>query len=285
MKNSLFQIMVIVLLSLGSRAENRSAIQVLGETNAAPISTGVVFIGGRYMPPPYVVARKGNELQINGETVDVLFKWPPPEFSETPIVMFPPNVPRSITETSGKYDADVSQYTLDWLSHLQTIKSTNRVNEMISAYNKLPCVEYAYRINDITVGAVWKKSGRDICGLNVYPELMLGRSLDKDFYKSDNLIQKGNRSLHWLCHALKRGDYYFLPTPSDRHSRHTGLSAKAQFRVALPLIDAGASAEEISKAVETQTGAPFTVDFCRALLRHKDSLTPEFRRRIFETVK
>ena len=132
---------------------------------------------------------------------------------------------------------------------------------------------------------MWKKSGRDICGLNVYPELMLGRSLDKDFYKSDNLIQKGNRSLHWLCHALKRGDYYFWPTPSDRHSRHTGLSAKAQFRVALPWIDGGASAEEISKAVETQTGAPFTVDFCRALLRHKDSLTPEFRRRIYEAEK
>ena len=88
-----------------------------------------------------------------------------------------------------------------------------------------------------------------------------------------------------MYERLQVGDYYFLPTPSDRHSRHTGLSAKAQFRVALPLIDGGASAEEISKAVETQTGAPFTVDFCRALLRHKDSLTPEFRRRIFETGK
>jgi hypothetical protein len=255
MKNSLFQIMVIVLLSLGSRAENRSAIQVLGETNAAPISTGVVFIGGRYMPPPYVVARKGNELQINGETVDVLFKWPPPEFKSPPIVTNPPKVPESITENSTCYDVDVERYIAQWLCYLRYVQSTNRVEEMVTAFRNLPCVKKAYRMDDTAVAVIWNGDDESMppVGHHVYPERMLRRALSKEFYTPENLIKVGNRSVEMMYERLKLGDYYFLPTPSDRHSRHTGLSAKAQFKVALPLIDAGASAEEISKAVETQT--------------------------------
>ena len=190
----------------------------------------------------------------------------------------------TITKNSTQYDKEVGKYVVDWLHYLRTIHSTNTIQEMIKAYEALPCVVRAYQRDNNHLGVIWSVGGDD----NVfYPvSLTIGsRAHRKEFYTPENLIKVGNHSVKMMYERLKIGDYYFLPTPSDRHSRHTGLSAKAQFRVALPLIDGGASAEEISKAVETQTGAPFTVDFCRALLRHKDSLTPEFRRRIYETGK
>ena len=74
--------------------------------------------------------------------------------------------------------------------------------------------------------------------------------------------------------------YCFFPTESDPHPRQTGRDARPMFAVALPLIDKGASAEEISEAVERKTGAPVPVEFCRALLRHRDALTPNFRERM-----
>ena len=41
----------------------------LGATRGKPFSSGVVFIDGKYLPPPYVVERWGNGIRINAKNV------------------------------------------------------------------------------------------------------------------------------------------------------------------------------------------------------------------------
>lgn len=51
------------------------AVAELGSFSGVPQMTGFVFIGGRYLPPPYTVSRKGNGLFINRILVEQPVAW------------------------------------------------------------------------------------------------------------------------------------------------------------------------------------------------------------------
>ena len=47
----------------------RASAKALGVTRGKPFSSGVVFVEGKYMPPPYVVERWGTGIRINSKPV------------------------------------------------------------------------------------------------------------------------------------------------------------------------------------------------------------------------
>lgn len=47
----------------------RDSAQALGVTKGKPFGEGVVFVNGKYLPPPYTVERWGTGLRINGRKV------------------------------------------------------------------------------------------------------------------------------------------------------------------------------------------------------------------------
>ena len=51
------------------------AVAELGSLSGVPQMTGFVFIGGRYLTPPYTVSRKGNGLFINRILVEQPVAW------------------------------------------------------------------------------------------------------------------------------------------------------------------------------------------------------------------
>ena len=46
----------------------KASATALGVTRGRPFSSGVVFIDGKYIEPPYVVERWGNGIRINSQT-------------------------------------------------------------------------------------------------------------------------------------------------------------------------------------------------------------------------
>lgn len=47
----------------------KESAKALGVTKGKSIDTGIVFVNGKYLPPPYVVSRWGTGLRINGRKV------------------------------------------------------------------------------------------------------------------------------------------------------------------------------------------------------------------------
>jgi hypothetical protein len=257
------------------------AVSALGTNNCPPVHSGYVFVGGDYVPPPYCVGRTGNYIEINGIAVEAFSVWPVNDAtnSSLPVVTAPPPVPTSVTENSNRFDASVHKYIFDWLYYCVHEGITNRADVVIEAYEKLPCVVSAFKRNG-GVAVVWKNGGDDGVTLNLGPETRFAR-MRKTPQDIASAISLGDRRMSTTARHLASGYYFFFPTAEDRHPTQFGKSPEEMFRIALPLIDAGKSAEEISAAVETQTGAPFPVSFCRALLNHKDSLDAAFRARIY----
>lgn len=54
--------------AFGMQEIPKASAKALGVTRGKPFSSGVVFIEGKYLPPPYVVERWGNGIRINSKT-------------------------------------------------------------------------------------------------------------------------------------------------------------------------------------------------------------------------
>ena len=263
------------------RVETRSAVEVLGITNAPPVDTGLVFIGGKYIPPPYVVGRVGNELRINGVYAENLLKWPPPPQPVFGVVTNLPPVLKTFKKTDRYFGGKhiFSDYFANCVDYFIYKGCTNRAEKVAYALERLPCIKKAYPYKDNTgVQIEWMTGGEDAVVYDVFPERF---HRGRNTYYDDATMKKAvDIPVRLIGEYLKRDEYCFFPTLSDPHPRQTGRDARPMFAAAFPLIDGGASAEEISAEVERKTGAPFPSEFCRALLRHRDSLTPEFRERM-----
>jgi len=139
-----------------------AAEQELGVTNGKPVTNGFVFVDGKYLPPPYVVTRRGHTVQINGVVVERPCPWPIPE---TPTVTTEdPQVPPSLTANSSKYETDFVKYLRAkqsyYYEHLQ-LTGTNFCEAMAKAYAGLPNVERASPdIDPFYVNVVWRNGGK-----------------------------------------------------------------------------------------------------------------------------
>jgi hypothetical protein len=85
---SLLRAALVVLTMLGIRlsagdapqaaaADNAAAIMVFGIDPGPRLDRGIVFIETSYLPPPYVVERRGLGILINGHLVFAGCEWPP----------------------------------------------------------------------------------------------------------------------------------------------------------------------------------------------------------------
>ena len=83
----------------------------IGERKWAPISSGVLFVDGRYIPPPYVVSRKEGDVFVNGHDIAWALQWPPKKrMPPPPPPVGEPVLPASITEKTTKFDKDFIGY-------------------------------------------------------------------------------------------------------------------------------------------------------------------------------
>lgn len=109
-------------------AQDPWAVNRLGATNSAAISTGYVFIDGRYVDAPYQVQQHGRGIFINGEFLNEAvrreFVFPP---VDRPLVTVDPGVPTNFSPTSTFAevwaDAATIQKVCYWRD--QSIRGTN----------------------------------------------------------------------------------------------------------------------------------------------------------------
>ena len=248
----------------------------LGTHSCAAVTNGFVFYGGEYIPIPYSVVRRGVEIFVNSNLIESISSWPLPE---SPVFGCVTNLPPVPIGMSDVYDQDkVDLYLSDVINYAIFCGATNRPALVANAMTRLPCVNEAHPFDETCVSITWKTGWIDTELINVFPEHFFVRSSPPT---EGELISRGDALVDTYGEKLSSDYYFFFPTPTDVFPRQTGKQLYSMFRVALPLVDASKSAEEISAAVETQTGAPFPVSFCRALLNHKDSLDAAFRARIY----
>ncbi len=135
--------MVIALST--AEAFSQDVDMSIGERIWPPVSNGVAFIDGRYIPPPYVISRREGEIYLNGIFWDWTIKWPPKK--KLPPISPPkemPTVPQTITGQTTPYDKDYISYISDSRQYLVSKHGDRLGNEMmIDVYNKLPCVKSA----------------------------------------------------------------------------------------------------------------------------------------------
>ena len=62
-------VVLVAFAAAGMPEIPRASAKALGVTRGKPFSSGVVFVEGKYMPPPYVVERWGNGIRINSKPV------------------------------------------------------------------------------------------------------------------------------------------------------------------------------------------------------------------------
>lgn len=77
------------------------SVQELGMSKGRPVTNGFVFIDGKYIEPPYLVARPGHGIFINDHLVDRPCPWPIPEKTQPTIPAEDPEMPATITDKSG----------------------------------------------------------------------------------------------------------------------------------------------------------------------------------------
>jgi len=121
----------------------------IGEKEWPPVTNGLVFIDGKYIPPPFVVSRREGEIFLNGLHLDWVMQWPPKQEYQTPIPKTEPIMPASITEKTTKYDQDYIKYMSDKQAYLFAKYGQEKGMDMlVETYKKLPIVADAARDPD-----------------------------------------------------------------------------------------------------------------------------------------
>ena len=286
MKEHLLGMTILLVFSFAGQLSiadesTTNQLSVLGSFSAASVTNGWVFVGGEYLQLPYSISRNENRLLVNDRFIELLFDWPPIAGITYGTKSSPPSVPTGINASTTKHAPEVKQYLFDSIDYCIHEDFSNRTEVVASLMRRLPCVASARPATPSQIVVEWTATGSDGILIGVYPEELAVRGFELSMDNLFDYLELVDGEVEYLASDLQNGEYVFFPTKTDPHQKQFGKSPKSMFRVALPLIDAGKSAEEISAAVEAQTGAPFPVSFCRALLNHKDSLDTAFRARIY----
>ena len=109
------------------------AEDVLGRHAGDPVDAGFFFSEGRFVPPPYVVERRGTAILINGIFVTSGYKWPRPW--ET-VEKDPGDPPPGVREDDGYWQRK-------WYFLRQRLRHEEAKSEMIKQYRRCPDVASA----------------------------------------------------------------------------------------------------------------------------------------------
>jgi len=262
--------------------DHELAVRELGSTNVVVKKPGYFFYCGEYVQPPYVVTREGDELKINGRFIKCFCKWPLPKQRRWHVTHEMPKVPESVTEKTSMYDPVVNEYQdacYDfWLTTLFDGKDYNGYAATLAeGMSKLPCVKRAWVDGDGGFMMEWN-DGTPPYGVD-YLEIAEDPSCWEPLPVNVNdFIVGGNEWAEDLAKEISVGRCLFSgPNKGSYGIRRDDI--EQVFASLLPLIDGGASAEDVAEAAR-RCGQHWDVERCADIIAHKVSLDGRFRDRI-----
>ena len=244
----------------------------LGERMWSPVSNGIVFIGGKYVPPPYIISRKENHILVNGQDfLRSVVIWPPIKIPPPPP---PPEtepvVPASITEKTTKYDKELWVYISATKDYLLAKHGQEKTTEMmVDVYRRLPCVKSAQREGiSHFIDVIWVNDAKDSSRQTPAPRKPEEKWTKEQAKASVDEVAEG------LVESFTEGGYYMS---SGRTPCRSGTIVGAR-RTFLPIADAirvTESEEDFLAVMKTNRpiekgGMP--EDYLRTLYKHKDEM-------------
>jgi hypothetical protein len=234
------------------------------------LSNGLVFVGGEFIPPPYVVSRVKNAIYINGKHVGTPGGWPNVQIQESvnsdaakPI---DPKIPSGITEKTTKYDDVYIRYIYEKRLYLFAVHGQQKgIDMMVDVYKSLPCIKDAKRAIDSNSIIVTWLSGELDRVTQVRPQ----RS-------QDNVTpEKAAKVFDDICEiyygGLELNDYFLFGTVHRRGTQ----DGYGQFLV--PIAEALKTAKDEEAFISVMTNKfPMVTGFSekafRSFYKHKDKL-------------
>ena len=281
-----YLIVPFLMLVFSSRAfaVDPAAVEFLGERAEPEICTGCVVYGGKYLKPPYVVKRMGNEVFINERSIRWFVPWPIPKSVVTCETKVMPTIPDGINENSSEFDEIVWKYEGELLEYLIYLGVTNRAERFVAEISKLPCVTNAHVISDSEVAIYWTNGTQGV-PCNIYPERHDRRS--KKWPQDKKTLQEmGDREVAKFASAL-RGDSFLLLPGGDCHVAISGAGLDRDVYRAIEMCDAGLSPEKICEKLGGRT--EFPMELSEALVRHRRSFGDSYfawaKRKVVAEVK
>lgn len=222
----------------------RESANALGVTKGKSIETGIVFVNGKYLPPPYVVSRWGTGLRINGRKV------------------------------SGQI--------VDWSEFVRTQSGAKAVKTVTSASNSP--VELAPEPgsegddSDSAIDDLFDdsrkpggKSGKSRPKRRPKPKETVTYSFDGDFVPNEEtkkLVERINASRNEIDRQLRLGGFLCF---GDGYARITGdAHATQRFMSSVPaLMKECETAQALSAAVRAAGFEYLTEGFCKDLFRNR----------------
>lgn len=252
----------------------------IGERMWAPIETGLVFIDGEYISPPYVISRREGEIFLNGRHMDWVTQWPPTK--EKPPVPPPkedPVMPVSITEKTTEYDKDYVQFVSDKRHYLfSNFGQDKGVDMMVDVYKGLPCVATARRESSPqgVIIVVWK-SGEE-SHINLIPP-----TRKRDHITKEQAIKWIDDMTEIYVRALRENDYFMLGATVGRRGRQETFE-RTLVPLATNLKIAKDEADFLSIMKTNQPVGGMSEAAFRAFYKHKDDL-PKWEPKIRNELK
>lgn len=201
----------------------------VGERTWAPISNGVLFVDGRYIPPPYVVSRKEGDVFVNGHNIAWVFQWPPKKrMPPPPPPLEEPVLPASITEKTTEFDKDFIGYVHYMRQYLMSKHGQQKgIEMMVDVYKRMPCIRDAKLDpdNPNCIILTWASGKR---GYNSQLPPPCRKVIDLTKEQAESFIDK---TAEIFVRGLSNGDYYMLEGGGPSRS---GLWGGAQ-QIFLPL--------------------------------------------------
>ena len=264
----------------GQRGTNAVADLSIGERVWPPVETGLVFIDGEYIPPPYVVSRREGEIFLNGRHLDWVTRWPPPK--EVPPASAPetePVMPTSITEKTTKYDKDYVRYISHMRAYLLAKYGQEKgIEMMVDVYRGIPCVLTAEQDKDdrTMINLKWKSG--DESHINEVPFTR----------KRDNITKE--QAVKWIddmteiyVRALGNNNYFMLGATVGRRGTQETFE-RTLVPLATNLKIAKDEADFLSIMKTNQPVGGMSEAAFRAFYKHKDGL-PKWEPRIRNELK
>ena len=266
MRRALAVVLLASAAAVGVRAQDGGAGTddlSIGERMWPSVSNGLVFIDGKYLPPPYVISRRECSIFVNGHGLAWLGQWPPAKPPPPPETK--PVMPVSITEKTLPHDKDLLAYTSSIRTYLMAkYGEQDGCDRMVDIYRELPCVKSAQRQSH-SIEVIWLDGSRG--GILQIPSRRHEAAQTKeDAEKLTDHFSEGYRQKLDDCH------YFILEQGGLAHS---GTMQDARL-ILLPLADAiHATENEDGFLATVKTNQPpcrLSEKTLRLFYRHRDDM-------------
>lgn len=258
----------VVILSV-LKADGQDADLTIGERVWPPVSNGVAFIDGRYIPPPYVISRREGEIYLNGIFWDWTIRWPPQKkTTPPPLPEEMPSMPNTITEKTTKYDKNYLAYINDAQQYLMAKHGTrNGIAMMDSVYLRMPCIQSAKfkEAASNTLEVVWMNGSHSNIRLTPMPRGEMNITKEQAAIYIDKIAGIYVR-------GLGENSYYYVMGKGDRRQGTFGGFCGTFTPLAEAMRNAKDEAEFVSMVKTNQPPGGISETWLRLFYSHRDEL-------------